>query len=327
MNINDENKNIQLLRGIAIVAVLGFHAEESMSPNGYLGVDVFFLISGFLIIPRIETALKKKMLKEFFKKRFNRLAPALLFTLVATFPLILIFGSWNSHSDFVRQALYTLLLMGNIGAINISGDYFNPDSFRPLVHTWSLAVEEQIYFFLPLGMALSKKFLSYCSLGSFLLFIAQEFTSQRTSTILFYLPISRIWEFHLGYLIFCLRKNFSKILTNDRLCKYLLVLILLMPIHIPQIPTTLLILFLASIVILSKRHNGRFTELGVVFGYRAYSLYLLHMPLLYIAKFSPLSNSTNRIKESLLAMLATFVLAELSFRKIEFRLVKTFVKT
>jgi peptidoglycan/LPS O-acetylase OafA/YrhL len=149
-------RDIQVLRGVAVLAVVLFHANESYFPNGYLGVDIFFVISGFVVTPLILRIFIKQTARErlanlglFYKNRFYRLAPALAATLTISAIFIFLFASIDDHQRFIRQGITALLLIGNLGAYKYSTDYFSPIP-NPLIHTWSLSVEEQIYIFLPL---------------------------------------------------------------------------------------------------------------------------------------------------------------------------------
>jgi len=154
-------RDIQVLRGLAVLAVVLFHAKESYFPLGYLGVDVFFVISGFVVTPLILRTFTDQVneegrfsnLKYFYKRRFYRLVPALAVMLVISTVLIYLLGPIGDHQRFARQGIATLLLLGNVGAYKYSGGYFSPNP-NPLVHTWSLSVEMQIYIFLPLFLML-----------------------------------------------------------------------------------------------------------------------------------------------------------------------------
>ena len=155
-------RDIQVLRGLAVLAVVLFHTKESYYPLGYLGVDVFFVISGFVVTPlilriftdQVNEGWRLTNLKFFYKRRFYRLAPALAVTLAISAVSIFLFGPVGDHLRFAKQGIATLLLVGNVGAYKYSGDYFSPNP-NPLVHTWSLSVEEQIYIFLPLILMLT----------------------------------------------------------------------------------------------------------------------------------------------------------------------------
>ena len=149
------SQHIQQLRGFAVLAVVLFHANPRYFPQGFLGVDLFFIISGFLIIPIIKqiydlpTSERLKALAAFYRRRYFRLYPALLLTIAITALVMLFFAPVGDHINFALQAVASLLFMGNFGAAKVAGDYFHP-SPSPLIHTWSLGVEEQIYVVIPL---------------------------------------------------------------------------------------------------------------------------------------------------------------------------------
>ena len=154
-------QDIQVLRGLAVLAVVVFHANETLFPLGYLGVDIFFVISGFVVTPLILRIFseyeggesRSSNIRLFYRRRFYRLAPALAVTLIFSVVSIFLFAPISIHERFARQGIATLLLIGNLGAYRYSGDYFSSNP-NPLVHTWSLSVEEQIYIFLPILLIL-----------------------------------------------------------------------------------------------------------------------------------------------------------------------------
>jgi peptidoglycan/LPS O-acetylase OafA/YrhL len=350
-------RDIQALRGLAVLAVLLFHANESYFPLGYLGVDVFFVISGFVVTPLIlrifveqtNGTSRRVDLMYFFKRRFYRLAPALAVTLIFSIVLILFLGKGSDHEFFVKQGVATLLLFGNFGAFKYSyGDYFSP-SPNPLVHTWSLSVEEQIYIFLPLALVLilhKRKnirrifeitfvIITFTSIFSFLNpSILQPLYSQISidvaSQFSFYSPVDRIWQFTLGGLGFFLLDRFSsRIKKQSLLIQGLLIFVLLIllfgPIHLNLKFSSIFASFFAFVII-TARSLDVLPKVVVDklqwLGDRSYSIYLLHMPLLYIAKYSPVTqigNSEDRIIQSIIAVAVAILLGALSYSKIENR--------
>lgn len=231
--INLRRTDIQVLRGLAVLAVVLFHSFEERFPNGYLGVDAFFVISGFVVTPLIieifstTTSTQKRILnlKEFLIRRFYRLAPALGITLAFSAICIFLFGPVSDHSRFARQGIATLLLAGNLGAYKYNGNYFQPNP-NPLVHTWSLSVEEQIYIFIPFLLlviltkqtkVLKKNFGIYLLLGSMSLIVFilpklfQGFFNilgiENPGDFQFYSPTSRIWQFCIGGMCWMILKN------------------------------------------------------------------------------------------------------------------------
>ena len=349
-------RDIQVLRGLAVLAVVLFHAKESYFPLGYLGVDVFFVISGFVVTPLIlriftdQSNRERRLsnLRYFYRRRFYRLAPALAVVLAISAILIFMLGPNVDHQRFARQGIATLLLAGNLGAYRYSGDYFSPNP-NPLVHTWSLSVEEQIYIFLPLILmlllrkrtSLKKVFvvvLGFIFAISFISFliptilqslysrVGTEFASQLT----FYLPTDRVWQFTLGGLAFLFLDRYqlrmSKFSNRISLVSVIAVLILLFgPIHMSLKIGSFLASLFAVIMILFKSldviPNFWVNQLEWV-GDRSYSIYLVHMPLIYLAKYSPVTqigNSENRITQTVIAIAASILLGACCYSTIENR--------
>jgi peptidoglycan/LPS O-acetylase OafA/YrhL len=349
-------RDIQVLRGLAVLAVVLFHAKESYFPLGYLGVDAFFVISGFVVTPLILRIFTDTVngegrfsnLKSFYKRRFYRLAPALAVTLVISAMSIFLLGPVGDHQRVARQGIATVLLAGNVGAYRYSGDYSSPNP-NPLVHTWSLSVEEQIYIFLPLILILIirnrksiKKttavilwFISTVSFVSFLFpAILQPLYSQAgialASEFSFYSSIDRIWQFTVGGLAFLLLDRYQKSRRNLPKGIHLLtviafVIILFGPIHISLKANSILASLFAVVIILFKSlevlPDFLIKKLEWV-GDRSYSIYLVHMPLLYLAKYSPVTQigkGENRIIQITIAVIASIMLGSLSFSTIENR--------
>jgi peptidoglycan/LPS O-acetylase OafA/YrhL len=350
-------RDIQVLRGLAVLAVVLFHAYENYFPLGYLGVDVFFVISGFVVTPLILRIITDQTngggrlsnLKYFYKRRFYRLAPALAVTLAISAISIFLLGPISDHQRFALQGIATLLLVGNAGAYKYSGgDYFasNPN---PLVHTWSLSVEEQIYFFLPLILlvilhnrnkikkvtAVVLGCISAISLVSFLFpLLLQPLYSEagiaEASQFSFFSPVDRIWQFALGGLIFLLlgrSNNRIKVMPKriNSASVIAIVIILLGPIHIGLKSSSILASLFTVFVITFKSLNilpDFLIKKLEWLGDRSYSIYLVHMPLVYIARYSPvfqIGNHENRIVQSTISLVASILLGALSYSKIENR--------
>jgi peptidoglycan/LPS O-acetylase OafA/YrhL len=349
-------RDIQVLRGLAVLAVVLFHSKESYFPLGYLGVDVFFVISGFVVTPLILRIFadqgngggRLSNLRYFYKRRFYRLAPALAVVLAISAISIFLLGPIDDYQRVVTQGIATLLGVGNVGAYKYSGDYFSPNP-NPLVHTWSLSVEAQIYIFLPLILMLLLRnrtslkkvtvlvlgVISAISLISFLFpTILQPLYSRAgielASQISFYSPIDRIWQFTIGGLAFLLIDRYQshsmKISRNIHLVAVVAVVIILFgPIHIGLKVSSILASVFAVIVIILKSLDvlpDILTKKLEWLGDRSYSIYLVHMPLLYLAKYSPVTqigSSENRIIQSTIAAFASILLGAISYSKIENR--------
>jgi peptidoglycan/LPS O-acetylase OafA/YrhL len=267
-------------------------------------------------------------------------------TLAISAVTIFLLGPIGDHQRFAKQGIATLLLVGNVGAHKYSGDYFFPNP-NPLVHTWSLSVEEQIYIFLPIILMLilhncrSLKKITAVALGviSALSFVSFLFPTileplysragiETASQFSFYSPIDRIWQFTAGGLAFLsldrYRNRSKKIPKGIHLLNVsAVVIILFSPLHMNLKGSSAVASLFAVMVILFKSlkvlPDFLIKKLEWL-GDRSYSIYLVHMPLLYIAKYSPviqIGNGENRIVQSVIAVVASILLGALSYSKIE----------
>ncbi len=347
-------KDIQVLRGVAVVAVVLFHAEENYFPLGYLGVDVFFVISGFVVTPLIlrifnqESILERlSNLKYFYTRRFYRLAPALAATLIPYSVAIFLTSNVQDFERFARQGIATLFLIGNFGAYHYSGDYFSHVP-NPLIHTWSLSVEEQIYIFLPVFLLLifyrraNIKDLvilvfSLVTIISFTIFlfplISQPIYSyiiiQDASEFSFYSPISRVWQFTLGSLTSILLNRYSdKVSRISKPVKIALVIglfsILFLPTSSSMQKLSIFATFCAVFVLTYGSLDLLPSTLGNKFewlGYRSYPIYLVHLPLLFIFKYSAATVAiiANQNIRTIIAVIVSILTGSLLHAKIEKR--------
>ncbi len=199
--------DIDGLRAIAVLAVVLFHAFPDLLPGGFVGVDVFFVISGYLITRIIEENIQSGTfsLRTFYARRINRLFPALLVVLSSLYLLgwlVLFADEYRSlGTHMVASSLFAsnILLGWEIG-------YFDPDvSSKPLLHLWSLGVEEQFYIAWPLVLVLAAKWRCNTKLiitvaGALSLGLSLHQT--RTDAVAaFYSPLTRAWELLLGALL------------------------------------------------------------------------------------------------------------------------------
>ena len=155
-NVNSEKifrEDIQWLRGFSVLAIILFHVADRSFPNGYLGVNIFFIISGFVMGPLIykmiagKTSIKNLVIK-FYLRRFFRLAPAFVAIVTGSLIMFYLFSPIVDHDRISGQALFSSLLIGNFGAYKFANNYFHPNT-NPLIHLWSLSTEEQIYLIIP----------------------------------------------------------------------------------------------------------------------------------------------------------------------------------
>lgn len=205
-------EDIDGLRAIAVLAVVANHFSASLLPGGYLGVDIFFVISGFVITRSLGERPPQlgRFLNEFYARRIRRILPALLFCVATTGLLTMLVNPFAANS--LRSGVFALFGLANLHFYRAAADYFAATAkLDTFTHTWSLGVEEQFYFLYPLLAWLlvaagrsaprAKPFLlgigtlSALSLAAFVVF-------QPTRPVaVFYLPWFRFWELGLGCLL------------------------------------------------------------------------------------------------------------------------------
>jgi peptidoglycan/LPS O-acetylase OafA/YrhL len=148
--------DIQALRGFAVLVVLFYHANIGFTHGGFLGVDVFFVISGFLITGLIRDAIEGGTfnLWTFYVRRAKRLLPAAYATFLGAALLAPFFLASSEMRDFQRQLVGALTFTANFSLLRQSGYFEGASVLKPLLHIWSLAIEEQYYFLLPITLYL-----------------------------------------------------------------------------------------------------------------------------------------------------------------------------
>lgn len=327
MNYRSE---IDGLRAFAVVPVILFHAGIWPVTGGYVGVDIFFVISGYLITTLIAAALLEGRFSiiDFYERRARRILPALFVVQLACIPFAIMWMMPNQRHDFF-QSLVAVNLFGSNLLFWAEDDYFGLASdLKPLLHTWSLAVEEQFYLFFPLililmirkGSRLPWKIAIALVVLSFALCL---FVIRRDASTAFYLLPFRAWELGLGSLaafVLMTRPDFKNeigalaglvaiiasifLLDHDTLFPSEWALL-------PVLGTMLLILCAQKGTVTQRILSWRpFVFIGLI----SYSAYLWHQPLFAFARirFDELS-----ISVTVGLMAATFVLAVLSWRFIE----------
>jgi peptidoglycan/LPS O-acetylase OafA/YrhL len=200
--------DIDGLRAVAVLSVLFFHSGVSIFSGGYVGVDVFFVISGYLITTIIvrEIANNDFSIAKFYERRFRRILPAL--TVVITVSLIVGFLLLKPDAviDLGQSAIATALFSSNMLFYFESGYFGGAAEMKPLLHTWSLAVEEQYYIFFPLLLILiakkdTKHYLRWLIILGSLSFIAGVILTSIDSSAAFYWIPTRAWELFIGSIL------------------------------------------------------------------------------------------------------------------------------
>lgn len=203
----DYRPDIDGLRAIAVIAVVAYHAVPDLMPGGFVGVDVFFVISGFLISSIIFRALAKGHFSwaVFYQRRANRIFPALILVLMTVWVLAWSFLLWDEYQALGRHIVAGAGFAANLLLYSEFNSYFGRQAATtPLLHLWSLGVEEQFYVIWPFvlisiwklstGRARLVAIMGIAAL-SFALNVATLHTDQAAS---FYLPWNRIWELSIG---------------------------------------------------------------------------------------------------------------------------------
>lgn len=188
--------DIQILRGIAVIYVILFHLNIDFFHAGFLGVDVFFVISGFLM-----TAIyKNSNALDFYKKRAKRLLPGYFFTLFIAILLAIFIVNPIDLEEILEEALYASIFLSNIGFLNIDS-YYSSTAFRPLLHFWSLSVEIQFYLLFPVLFYYARKnAVNTTVIIAISFFLCLYLVSVNSSSASFFLMPTRVWEFFIGYL-------------------------------------------------------------------------------------------------------------------------------
>lgn len=198
------------LRALAVLPVLIFHAWPNILPGGFVGVDVFFVISGYLISGILFRQLQRTGSIDFFDfyaKRIRRIIPNLLCVLLFTVAVGWFFMTPNEYMDLGKQIYSSAFFYQNFRLLKELGDYFANDASRePLLHLWSLAIEEQFYIVFPVLCALVWKLKTKVrTLGSVVLLVtAGSFLMcllVHDQTFRFYFPLTRFWELGVGIVI------------------------------------------------------------------------------------------------------------------------------
>lgn len=296
-------QDIQILRGIAVLFVVLFHLEIAGLSSGFLGVDVFFVVSGFLMA----LLYKEGEAKKFFERRAKRLLPAYFATVGLTLFASLFLVLPSELGQVVSQSIYSVFFANNIG-FWMQNSYFSKSDFNPLLHLWSLGVEIQFYLIVPLLVWFfrkSKILLPFFLLASLAACIFIVGISPKTS--FFMMPL-RIWEFLIGFAV-------AAFFTTNGNLKYknlevwgllgLLVLTAIPFINVdgqslnrmyghPSFYALLVCLATAFIIVfgLPKRIINSFLGKCLAnIGNYSYSIYLVHFPIIVLYLYEPFSGT------------------------------------
>ncbi len=332
----DYRREIDGLRALAVLPVILFHAGFETFSGGFVGVDVFFVISGYLITTVILAELEqgKFSIVNFYERRARRILPALFLVMLVCIPFAWFWLLPSDMKDFSQSLVTVSAFVSNIFFWRESSYFDTEAELKPLLHTWSLAVEEQYYVIFPLFLMLfwklGKRWI-LVTLG--LLFFASltlaEWGTQNKPSAAFYLLPTRGWELLIGafaafYLSQANRKDFGKGLSE--IAGWLGVTLIMYAVFafskatpfpgfyalVPTIGTVLIILFATQRTTVGKFvGNKTFVGIGLI----SYSAYLWHQPLFAFAKQRSLLEPSQFV--FLILSILALILAYFSWRFVE----------
>ena len=287
-------KEIQSLRGLSVIFVFLFHINQDIFSFGYVGVDIFFVISGFVITKIIYENVKKENfnIKIFYISRFLRLFPALLLMILSS--IIFIVLTYNLHGNgdlLINTGIFSLLGLSNYYLVFIENDYFNSFDENIFEHMWSLSIEVQFYFIYPIIFFIFQRFLKFNErifITIIVFLIILHFLINIFNTYeFFYYTHTRIGEILIGSLTYFIQRKNRQILFI-----YLSSIILFVVFYITKEIFYLInsVCFVTSLVILNIGKSSIFNRfLNFKFlnhiGNLSYSIYLWHLPIIYFSRF------------------------------------------
>jgi peptidoglycan/LPS O-acetylase OafA/YrhL len=321
------------LRALAVLPVILFHAGFKFFAGGFVGVDVFFVISGYLItsILIVEIEREKFSLVNFYERRARRILPALVFVIVLCMPVAWLTMTVDSFKEFSHSIIAVSLFASNILFWRESGYFEAAAEEKPLLHTWSLAVEEQYYLIFPLllmfawrqGFKRERLFLLIAFIAAMSL-LACEWGYRNSPSANFYLAPFRGWELLAGSLAaFIVQKHGVR--SNNVAASIGLIMVLYATfffdsfVPFPSFYTLVPVLGVVLIVLFAdtKTLVGRLLglRLFVGIGLISYSAYLWHQPIFAFTRILSVEEPSHGLMLSL--SLLTMLLAYGSWKYVE----------
>jgi peptidoglycan/LPS O-acetylase OafA/YrhL len=319
------------LRAVAVIPVILFHAGFEFVSGGFVGVDVFFVISGYLITSILLNDLTSGSfsLLAFYERRARRILPALFFVCFCCMPFAFVWMLPSQLEDFSKSLVAVVLFVSNVLFWREEGYFSAAAELKPLLHTWSLAVEEQFYLLFPVFLFLLWRFglrliSSIIAIFAVLSLSLSEYASIHHPSANFYLAPSRAWELLIGAICaFILhdKKQWSSNFLSALGLVMILVSVFLFDDETPFPSLYTLVPVLGAALIVLFARQGTWTaqllslRLPVFIGLISYSAYLWHQPLFAFARLRNLSEPGPALMAGL--VVGTFLLAFLTWRFVE----------
>ena len=296
------------LRGISIILVIFYHLNINFFSGGFVGVDVFFVISGYLITNILTRDLKenKFSLINFFENRARRLIPLLYFIILSVTPFFFFSMSPEEILSYGNSLISVIFFISNIFFWKDSGYFSSASELKPFIHSWSLSIEEQYYLIYPIYLFVCYKFFVKYNFHVIIIFLIFSFFlciffSTSNQYLSFYLLPTRGWEILLGCSISIISNKhswhykFNLYLRNFFTVTGFLMIIIssillskknIYPSYstlIPTLGTVFIIIFISSKCLLYKILSNK---LIIFIGLISYSLYVWHQPVLSLLKLA-----------------------------------------
>ncbi|WP_148624603.1 acyltransferase family protein [Aliarcobacter cryaerophilus] len=320
------NPSIDGLRGIAISLVIIFHIWPEYLSFGYVGVDIFFLLSGYLITKIIYTKLEEKkfLLKEFYRNRVRRIFPSLIIVLFTTLLFGYLFMFPIELEQLGRHIKSSSFFYENFRLIGEVGYWDDSAVLKPLLHFWSLAIEEQFYIFFPLILMFLYKIRLNIVITLSILFLIFFIIPLIAEVDKFYHTLSRAWELSLGGLVFIISSKYKKLFEFSNRYKYFIYFLFIVSIlfsynnNFFSTYKTFLVVFCTALLILSLSYDKSKTifsnRLLVFIGLISFPLYLWHY---VIISFTHIFGIKISLEIGIFLILISIFLSYLTYRYVE----------